>query len=173
MRKWPVQILLILLISTVLALAINAARPGGLSLVGNWPSRTADGEGPIEPPSAQPGDPAFITLDDAVARYQNPDIVFVDARSVDDYEYGRIARSINIPYDYMDEHWEEVLNSLDRTKHYVVYCSGSECEVSLHLGRYMQDLGFENLEIFFGGWAEWEKQNLPIEGYLAEDGAGQ
>jgi rhodanese-related sulfurtransferase len=173
MKNWLFQIVVLLFLSAVVGLTINAARPGGIALVGNWPTRTAAGDDPVEPPSAEPGDPRFITLDDAVTEYQNPDIIFIDARSPEDFEYGRIARSINIPYDYMDEHWEAVLDSLDRTRHYVVYCSGSECEVSLHLGRYMQDLGFKNLDVFFGGWAEWEQNGLPMEGYISEEGAGK
>ncbi|MCP4567656.1 MAG: rhodanese-like domain-containing protein [FCB group bacterium] len=162
LKNWIVQLVIILMVSTLIALAVNAGRDQGIALIGNWPSRTATGEGPITPPSAEEGDPPFITLDDAVAKFQSPDIIFIDARDPEDYQYGRIQRAINIPFDYLDDYWEEVLDSLDRGKTYVIYCSGTECESSLYLGRYMaEDLGFTDLLVFFGGWQEWVDNDLP------------
>jgi hypothetical protein len=72
MRNWLLQIFIILAISAIGAVTFNAIRPGGIAIKGSWPSRTASGEGPIIPPSAQEGDPLFVSLDDAVAKYQSP-----------------------------------------------------------------------------------------------------
>lgn len=160
---WIMQIIIMLVISTVAALALNSVRGGGVALVGNWPSEISDDDGPVEPPSAEPGDPPFITLEDAVTMFQSSDIIFVDSRSPEDYEYGHIKRAINIPFEYLDEYWEAVIDTLDPQRTYVVYCSGSECETSLHLGRYLSDMGFEHLLVFFGGWREWEAGGLPVE----------
>ncbi len=163
MKNWIVQIAVILLVSTIAAVTLNAVRDNGIAMIGNWPSRTASGEGPITPPSAEEGDPLFITLDDAVAKYQAPDVIFIDSRDPADYEYARITRSINIPFDYLDETWDAyIADSLDPNAEYVIYCSGDECELSLFLGRYLQELGFEHIYIFYGGWREWEENDLPI-----------
>jgi rhodanese-related sulfurtransferase len=162
MRNWLVQIIVILILSTGIALAINAARGGGVSVIGDWPSGTRDDAGPIIPPSAEPGDPQFITLEDAVAKYQSPDIIFIDSRDPEDYEYGHIKRAINIPFDYIDDAWDAYIDSLDHSRGYVVYCSGGECETSLYLGRYLFGRGFKNLTVFYGGWQEWVDNNLPI-----------
>ena len=169
MKNWLLQIVVILIISTIASLALNAARPGGIAVKGNWPSRTATGEGPIVPPSAQEGDPPFVTLDDAVAKFQSPDVVFIDSRDPEDFEYGRIKGSINIPFDYLDEHWDAVIDSLDRKKGYVIYCSGDECELSLFLGRIMNEMGFNNIYIFYGGWREWIENDLPVTGIAGEE----
>ncbi len=171
LKNWIVQLVVILVLSTLTALVVNAARDKGIALIGNWPSRTATGEGPITPPSAEEGDPPFITLDDAVAKFQSPDIIFIDARDPEDYEYGRIERAINIPFDYLDDYWEGVIDSLDREDVYVIYCSGTECESSLHLGRYLiTDKGFSNIFVFFGGWQEWIDNNMPIMTNDGEEG---
>lgn len=170
MRNWLLQIFIILVISAIGAVTFNAIRPGGIAIKGSWPSRTASGEGPIIPPSAQEGDPLFVSLDDAVAKYQSPDIIFIDSRDPADYEYGRIAKSINIPFDYLDDYWDSVIDSLDRKRGYVIYCSGDECELSLFLGRYMNTLGFNNIFIFYGGWREWVENDLPVEGQTGDEG---
>jgi rhodanese-related sulfurtransferase len=162
MKNWLTQLILILLISTIASLAVNSGRGGGIAIIGDWPTGMDNGEEPVKPPSAEEGDPPFITLEDAAAKYQSPDIIFIDSRSPEDFEYGHVKGAINIPFDYLDESWDEIIDSMDRSRGYVVYCSGGECETSLHLGRYLYDLGFPNVSVFFGGWSEWESNNLPI-----------
>lgn len=174
MRNWFVQLVVILIISTIAALAINSARGGGVAVIGNWPSGTRSGEEPVKPPSAEEGDPPFITLEDAVAKYQSPDIIFIDSRDPEDFDFGHIKRAINIPFEYIDEEWEAYIESLDRHRGYVVYCSGDECETSLHLGRYLQSFGFPNIFVFYGGWREWEDNGLPItSGQPSEERGGR
>ncbi|MEE9442912.1 MAG: rhodanese-like domain-containing protein [candidate division Zixibacteria bacterium] len=168
MKNWIIQILIILLLSAVLAVGINSIRDDGISFIGNWPSRTAEAGEMILPPSAEEGDPPFISLDEAVALYQSTDNIFIDARDPEDFEYAHIKRAINIPFDYLDEHWEQVIAEMDKTAHYVIYCSGTECESSLFLGRYFRDEDFVNSKIFYGGWGEWETNNLPIEAKSSE-----
>lgn len=162
MKNWVVQIIVLLAVSTVAGVVGNSVRSGGISLVGNWPTRTSGDSAAIVPPSAIEGDPPFITLDDAVAKYQTPGIVIIDARSPEDFAVGHVVRSINIPYDYLDDNWLRVIDSLDHQKEYVIYCSGGECEASLFLGRLMRDKGFERLWVFYGGWQEWLDNHLPV-----------
>lgn len=162
MKNWIVQVIAILVVSTIIALAVNSARGGGISIIGNWPSRTAADDGPVVPPSAQPGDPPFVTLEDAVAMYQSPDILFIDSRDPEDYRLSHVKKAINIPFDYIDETWDAYIDSLDPAYGYVVYCSGGECETSLYLGRYLNERGLLNIYVFYGGWQEWEANGLPI-----------
>ncbi|MFH1701485.1 MAG: rhodanese-like domain-containing protein [Candidatus Zixiibacteriota bacterium] len=162
MKNWVIQILFILLLSAVLAGAINSFRNDGISFIGNWPSRTAQAGEMIVPPSAAEGDPPYISLDEAVALYQMANNIFIDARDSEDFEFAHIRRAINIPFDYLDEHWEGVIAGMDKSAQYIIYCSGSECESSLFLGRYFRDEQFSHIRIFYGGWGEWEANDLPI-----------
>jgi len=168
MKNWIVQIIVILVISAAIGLAINSARGGGVAIIGNWPSRTAENDGPVVPPSAEPGDPPFVTLEDAVAMYQSQDMVFVDSRSPEDFQYGHIKGAINIPFDELDDTWEAFIDGLNPDDGYVVYCSGGECETSLFMGRYLNQRGFSNVFVFYGGWQEWEDNGLPIIGEEVE-----
>jgi len=169
MKNWIIQIIVILVISAIIGISINEIRSEGIALIGNWPSRTAEGDEPVIPPSAQLGDPPFITLDDAVTMYQSSRVTFIDARDPVDYEYGHIGRAINIPFDYLDEEWDKVIAELDRTDQYVIYCGGTECESSLQMGRYFYELGFENVFVFYGGWHEWTINNMPFVGQVDEE----
>jgi rhodanese-related sulfurtransferase len=171
MKNWMVQIIVLLAVSTVAGVVGNAVRSDGISVVGNWPTRTSGDSAAIVPPSAVEGDPPFITLDDAVAKYQTPGVIFIDARSPEDFAYGHIVRAVNIPYDYLDDNWLRVIDSLDLQKEYVIYCSGGECEASLFLGRLLRDKGFGRLAVFYGGWQEWLDNHLPVT--RAETAAGE
>jgi rhodanese-related sulfurtransferase len=162
MKNWLMQIVVLLAVSLMAAVVINGVRGDGISVVGNWPSRTAGDSLPITPPSAIEGDPPFATLDDAVAKYQTPGVIFIDARSPEDFAAGHVVRSINIPYDYLDDNWMRMIDSLNVTKEYVIYCSGGECEASLFLGRILKDKGFKELAVFYGGWQEWLDNHLPV-----------
>ncbi len=115
------------------------------------------------PESAYPDDPPFITLNEALVKYQTPGVLFIDARAPEDYEMAHITGAINIPYDYIDQsYWTDVPPELNNYDTFVVYCSGTECELSLLLGRDMIYQGYENVYIFFGGWSEWEEADLDV-----------
>ena len=166
LRHWLIQGFFLLALSAVIALTINGARDDGICLTGKWPSRTGSSSEVVTPPSAIPGDPPFITLLDAVARYQLPEVTFIDSRSPEDFALAHIARSINIPYDYLDSSGQKVMASLDQRREYVIYCGGGECEGSLYLGRYLWGLEFKRISVFYGGWQEWTENNLPVSSGL-------
>ena len=120
------------------------------------------------PPSAEDGDPPFISLDEAAALFQTPGVLFIDARDPEDFEVNRVKGSINIAYDYLpDENYEQYFTELEgRIPHdtrIVIYCSGSECELSLYMGRDLVLYGYQDVKIFYGGWNDWVNSGLPVE----------
>tara|TARA_Y100000768_G_scaffold171991_1_gene128697 strand:+ start:478 stop:1200 length:723 start_codon:yes stop_codon:yes gene_type:complete len=51
-----------------------------------------------------------------------------------------------------------ILKGLDKTIAYVVYCGSSDCDKSEELYAFMkEDMGFENVIKFTGGWDVWKK----------------
>nr|MBN2277697.1 rhodanese-like domain-containing protein [candidate division Zixibacteria bacterium] len=155
------QALVILILAIIIAILVNTVSPHKISFQGNWPSVDGSSE-VVLPPSADENDPPFISLDEAAAKFQLPGVVFVDARDPEDFAVGRIRGSINIPYDYIDDYCGR-LDEIPKNRVVVIYCSGSECELSLFLGRDMKYDGYSNIFVFYGGWREWERANLPIE----------
>ena len=161
------QSVTVVVLSLILGLGINAIRSDGISVVGQY-RELWSGEGPIVPPGVEEGDPPFIALDVAEMEFSNGDAVFIDAREEFEFECGTIPGSINIPFDYLPEgdltpYFDSALSGIDRDRMLITFCSGDECDLSLHLARNLQAFGYTNLAIFFGGAREWEKFDLELE----------
>lgn len=105
--------------------------------------------------------PMGISLEFAEYLFNEKLAIFLDARDPEDFNQGHIESSVNIPYDYYED-YEESINSLDDTFAYVIYCSGEECSLSMDLADYLfNELLFENVLVFEGGWPQWRDANLP------------
>jgi rhodanese-related sulfurtransferase len=161
------QILALVLISAVLGFGRAYLISGGIEAVGKWRTMSG-GDGPIIPPTADEGDPAFIDIDVAQMEHSTGRTIFIDAREPDEFECGTIPGSINIPFEELPEddlegYLNSVLDGASKNATIVTFCSGEECDLSLHLARNMQYLGYTRVMIFFGGSREWAKFGLEVE----------
>jgi len=161
------QLVYIFLLTIIISLSVNRFRSNPIPIIGEWRDLQT-GEGPIIPPSAQEGDPKFISIDDAVGEFGRGRAQFVDARMPEEFECGTIPHSMNVPFDNLpesgvDKFIDSCLGGMAKDAYFVVFCSGEECDLSLHLARNMQQYGYTNLQIFFGGAREWEKFEMPME----------
>lgn len=160
------QLILWAVLAAVAALATNAVR-SSLPLIGEY-RELSTGDGPIIPPSASEGDPPFIDINAAQLEFSLKQSLFVDAREPVEFVCGTIPGSKNLPFESLPEgdlttHVDSLLGHTPKETAMIVFCSGEECEASLHMARAMQDLGYSKLSVFFGGYREWEKFELPIE----------
>ena len=106
-------------------------------------------------------EPMAIDLEFAKYLSDKKSAVFIDARDSEDYDEGHIQNSINIPFDYYED-YEDIIDSLDTATVYVIYCSGDECSLSMDLADYFfNELVFEKVLIFEGGWPEWRDAGYP------------
>lgn len=161
------QALLLIFIALIFGQVANRMNSDGLPMVGDYREITS-GNGPIIPPEAEPGDPPFIDIQVAQFEHTAGKVLFVDARDIEEFECGTIPGSINIPFDYMPEenledYLDSALNVSSKDTPIIVFCSGEECDLSLHLGRNLQYFGYPNSSIFFGGAREWETARLEME----------
>jgi len=161
------QIVVILVLASTLGLGINLISPYRVAYIGNY-RNLSSGTDPIVPPNATAGDPPFISIDVAELEFNLGDAIFVDSREPEEFDCGTIPGSINIPFDYLPdedlgEYFDSALGGVAKDCPIITYCSGEECDLSLHLARNLQALGYTNILIFFGGSREWEKSGLPIE----------
>jgi len=160
--------ILLLIIGAILALAVNAISPNGIPIIGGYPELQGGSDGPIVPPDAQKGDPFFVSINDANLEYNSGSAVFIDARSPEEFECGTIPGAVNIPFEYLPEgdlkpYFDSVLVDVPGDQTLIIFCSGEECDVSLHLGRNMLDLDYSKVFIFYGGAREWEQSGLEVE----------
>lgn len=104
----------------------------------------------------------FITLAEAEGLFKQSKALFIDSREKEAFKAGHILGAVSIPI--MEHKREESLNlfSIPLEKTLVVYCDGSGCQSSIHLAKLLHKKSFEDIRIFFGGWAEWMKQGLPV-----------
>ena len=161
------QLLILLILSVALALGVNLVSPNAIPLVGEYRNISLS-DGPVVSPTAELGDPPFIDIRQARIEFDLGTGFFLDSRSLEEFECGTIPGSIHIPFEYMpDGDLTDYLDSafakatFDQT--IIIYCSGEECELSLHMGRFLKTSGYTNVMIFYGGAREWELAGFEVE----------
>ncbi len=88
-------------------------------------------------------------------------LVFVDALSAKHYQSSHLPGAINLPYEFVDEA-EEIL--LDKNADIVVYCMNVDCEVSAEEARELEGMGYRNVRHYAEGKQDWIRAGLPVEG---------
>ncbi len=161
------QVVTIIVLAAILGLGINLFSPHKISYVGQYRPIIA-GSGPIIPPEAVSEDPQFIGVDVAELAFKQKSTIFIDARELEEFECGTIPGSINIPFDYLPDddlgkYFDSALGGNAKDHPIITFCSGSECDLSLHLARNLQAFGYTKVSIFFGGAREWEKTGMAME----------
>jgi rhodanese-related sulfurtransferase len=106
-------------------------------------------------------EPKAVTLEQAFKLFENG-VDFVDARDEGDFLAGHITKSINIPFDDFDNH-KQKLDQLSKDKPMVIYCAGTDCDLSILLGNLLFEMGYKKIYVFFGGWNDWLDAKYPVD----------
>jgi rhodanese-related sulfurtransferase len=187
--KTPTQIIVILGISLVFAMIVNAINPKGISVFDDGSRYSKDNkEKSIKDIVTNPYDttgnkqksldkppniskegfvkPQNIAIDLAKLFFDNG-ALFLDARLKVQYDSGHIKGAVSLPYDEFGgkskEEKLEILKKYNKEGTIVSYCSGGECEVSIDLAYEIAKLGFNFINIYRGGYKEWENAGYPVE----------
>lgn len=153
--------------------------PDGFPIMGNDPLAVMGSSvSGIEDSGANPGNAAVKAKLDAipdlgrplqiqlaaVKEYFDADaVVIVDAREPHEFEEGRIAGSVNLPYDQAITDPAMLENFDSGGKPLVVYCGGGTCELSINLGWSLIEAGHPKVFVFMGGYPEWKEAGYPTE----------
>lgn len=192
MVKTLKQILIILVLSIAAGLIVNAVNPKGVPLVMdvqkyskekdknekmslkddfiNKPYDTTDNEKPFmqSPRYNKDGfvEPQNIKLEFTKLLFDR-NALFFDGRLPEDYKAGHIKGAINIPYEEFrkmnKEEKIEMLRKYNKNGIIVCYCIGGDCEMSIDLAYDIAKLGFTSMNIYLGGYKEWETAGYPVE----------
>jgi rhodanese-related sulfurtransferase len=103
----------------------------------------------------------FIGILEAEDLFIGGNAVFLDSRAEEKYAEGHVEGAVNIPFEGAEQIVEEQL-AFPHTTTLVVYCDGNECQSSVMLAKVLAEFGFEDIRVFFGGWAEWLTAGLPM-----------
>ena len=161
-QKTIKEIVILVGVSVTLAFMVNFLSPRGIALLGQWD--TAKGVITADPIGVAAG--GLEEIDSvALAReiFDRGDVLFVDARSSDNYDDGHIQGAISLPVGQFDERIESFLNRYSSDLSIVTYCSGRTCEDSHNLTQFLSDAGYTNVRIFIDGFPGWEAEGYPIE----------
>ncbi|MGD9344856.1 MAG: rhodanese-like domain-containing protein [Candidatus Aminicenantes bacterium] len=103
----------------------------------------------------------FIGIFEAEELFIGGNAVFLDSRAEEKYSEGHIQGAVNIPFED-GEHIVDDRLAFPHVTTLVVYCDGNECQSSVLLAKVLAKFGFDDIRIFFGGWAEWLAAGLPM-----------
>ncbi len=81
--------------------------------------------------------------------------IVVDARHSSDYDAGHISNAISIPVTSGLDSIEATLKQYSREREIILYCQSDGCLYSGIIAKRMWELGYRNLTVYPGGWAEW------------------
>jgi len=93
-------------------------------------------------------------------------VVFVDARSEDEYHRGHIPGAFLFDHFHMENYLPAVGPVCAAAQQIVVYCGGGSCDLSEHTAIDLRDIVHvprENVLVYAGGFNEWTTNRMPIE----------
>ena len=88
-------------------------------------------------------------------------ILFVDARAEEYLSDGFIPGAI--ASDNISILSDQIETMIGFDTGFVIYCSDDDCGSSEELAYQFQDIGFNNILVFKGGWKSWKDAGLGIE----------
>ena len=106
-------------------------------------------------------EPIAINLKQAYTLFKE-NITFLDARENEAYKAGHIKGAFSLPY-YDFDSYKNVLKKIPKNNVIVTYCAGTDCDLSILLGKQLFESGYKRVYIFFDGWNEWIKAKYPVE----------
>ncbi len=159
------NILVILSISVFLAVLFNYFNPKGIT----WfpqPETFADDslltkstESSSDEISSSDDEFKSVSYQQVKAKLNDPEVVLIDARPVEEYEENRIGNAMSC-FPYLDEaeFMQIILEQIPRDKIYIIYCHGGNCDLSHMVAERMKAFEFTDIFIYTAGWEEWSKK---------------
>lgn len=147
------QMLLLMVMASLIALAVNHWRETPLPLVGDWSAtaRLTDREGKT----------LAIPLDQAKQLFERKTAIFLDARPQSLYEEGHISGALSLPWQDVTSAFTEIAGELEDDQTIVTYCDGENCELSHDLAMFLKEMGFTDVRVLINGWTVWQDAGLP------------
>ena len=102
----------------------------------------------------------YIEVAEAKVKFDQG-VAFIDAREAHEYKAGHVRGATHLSAAVSADEIETALRGIPKEREIVIYCDGEECGASTTLANKLQGLGYTNLQIFFGGWTEWNKAGFP------------
>ncbi len=157
------RILAICVIGAVLAVAVNAVSPVGIS----WLPRR-EGSALTNPEALRQ---VGVSVEQAVVMLEQSQTqtVVIDARSAEQFADGHIPGAINVCSSELPEAAEALYEVLPAAEDMgemkvLIYCQGQGCIDSVRVFDYLSELGYgQSLRVLTDGFGSWRAAGLPVE----------
>ena len=107
---------------------------------------------------------SFINLLYAHKLYDDKLAVFLDSRSLQEYETAHISGAISMPARELLKGIIDPIKILpDKEAVLISYCDGGECELSLDIAKVLSTRGYRNIFILGEGYPGWETAGYPTD----------
>ena len=160
-RRLPsvwLEMALIVVLGTVLAVSMNVVRADSLPWVADFAAQAKR--------EALRKGLETIDVHGAIPLQGRPGVVFLDARTPDEYARGHVAGAKNLPQELMYGDLDAVVKrmSLSPDARGVVYCEGILCDKSQELAEALRTDGFPYVSVMPDGFEGWQAAGGPTEG---------
>lgn len=154
------QAAVLLVLSMLVAGAVNTIRPGGLSWSVSWTSSDAA--------RMHTADLETITPEEAWSRYEQGKILFVDARERFAFEQGHLPGALNVPVSDAGKYLDELRDRTGPGVELITYCDGLDCALGSELAGILRSRGIPSVRVLAAGWVGWYEAGFPVETGEAE-----
>ncbi len=105
----------------------------------------------------------LINSNEAFSLSRLSDVLFIDARPIDDYIAGHIKGAVNLPLNSSRSQKMAYMQKIHKEQKIVVYCIDSGCPSAERLAGQLRFMGYNNVSIYTEGWLGWIDAGYPIE----------
>jgi rhodanese-related sulfurtransferase len=114
-------------------------------------------------PESYVADIPLLRRADVETLWHQPSTLFLDVRSLTDYEFGHIQGAVSLPEEEFEERLPALRPRLEQAKTLIVYCKSVDCGKSLWTAMRLRQAGLRHAMIYPAGWNEWFTHKLPID----------
>ena len=148
MRKYLIELILILLISSLSGLLFNLFSDNNIIWI-------------YEERVWQQGE--ILSPEQVFNLVKQRDAVFLDIRYEDEFLNGHLPGAIWIPTNASLDRKVEIVDSFDKDQLLVVYCNNEKCHSAKNFAGFLIHYGYKKVLLFEGGLEEWNDAGYPVE----------
>ena len=152
----------LLFFALVTAFFYNHVSPFGIPVLGQWePSK-----GVVSAKSNTDSVNTSIEINniDSIKQIvQKKEKIILDVRPREIYNQGHLPTALSFPLMDFDQNIGQILSSINRQAELLVYCSSIECTDSHTFATRLKNLRYDNIQVFSGGFRQWQEMGYKIE----------
>lgn len=97
----------------------------------------------------------LLTLHGLADLHRSGQHLFLDARSLAEYQAGHIPGAMSLPVNRFDTDFPDIAPLLDPDAPLIVYCGNPDCDQALRLAQRLREAGYTSVSLFPEGYEGW------------------